>query len=718
MIRRLIVVWLALGCEPRLREIAGPDAAPAPVDGAPFFTPPAGGQADDGCQARACGSIEPLCPDGMRCVAGLCRPDRGACLDDGDCLNDTACRNKACVPFGETCQREPVSASACLPAAPLPAPHVVCNWTGGQAMSTPMVADLDHDGKPEVVLAISNILFDYAFENRDRVVALHADTCQPIWDVAVPVWSELAVADLDGDGLAEIVFASSPPYDAKDTDQSETITVLDHRGQVRASYHGRRAALRWQAAPLIVDLDGVAPPEIVYRDTALRFRPAAGGKGTLEVVWRAEPRSPGERWLSAPTAADLDGDGLPEILDGDQILDGATGRDETPPALLPDKIASYAADYAIPQVGDFNGDGSPDLIHVSPQGVSIYDFRARRILWSTRLPSEGPGAAPIGGPAVVADLDGDGTPDFAFATRAQLLAYALKCVPSDRPADCQGEPGVLWAQRIQDPSSGIASAAAFDFNADGVVEIVYRDENWLRVFAGPTGRTLFRLPVSSGTALEEPVVADATGDGHADILVMSNLPGELLPRPREPETGAMPQMTKGLFVLSDESYAAARPLWNQHAYQPGLIGDDLTVPARPASPWRAGTRQQTLPPAVNKPRPAPDLTARIDLPVCGDRLGLRGAICNRGPVAIAAGVQATFYDGPPDGGGRALCTTTPAPAMDAGQCQNVGCASAAAPPDLYLRAGDDGHGGRARPQCTLDNDLAVRRGTTCTSVVP
>ena len=478
-----------------------------------------------------------------------------------------------------------------------------------------------------MVIAISSGPLSYFIDGISRVVALRADTCEPLWDVPAAVWSELAVADLDADGFAEIVFASSPPYRRKDMDDDETIIVLDHRGQVRATFQHRRAALRWQAAPLIADLDGVAPPEIVYRRTALRLR----GR-TLDLVWRAEPRSPDDRWISVPLAADLDGDGLPEILDGSQVLDGASGRDETPPNLLPEKVYPAAAEYAIPHVADFNQDGAPEALYVSAQGVSIYDFRARQILWNTRLPSEGGGLGPVGGPALIADLDGDGVTDFAFETRAQLLAYALKCVPDHRPPECQGAPGVLWSRIIQDSSSGIVGVTGFDFNADGVVEIVHRDQWWLRILSGPTGRTLFRHPVSSGTALEQVVIADATGDGRADLLVMSDDPGDYPPPPYEPETHQQGQRTKGLFVFTHESFASARPLWNQHAYQVSNINDDFTVPERAAPPWlgRLGMRLQAMPSPVNKVGMVSDLTGRIRAPLCGPEIVCKGRSATAG----------------------------------------------------------------------------------------
>src|SRR5437763_15189399 len=88
--------------------------------------------------------------------------------------------------------------------------------------------------------------------------------------------------------------------------------------------------------------------------------------------------------------------------------------------------------------------------------------------------------------------------------------------------DCKGtDPGVLWQKQTHDQSSGGTGSSVFDFNGDGKAEVVYRDECWLRVMNGPDGKTVFAQSITSGTALEMPVVADVDNDGHADLIVPS-----------------------------------------------------------------------------------------------------------------------------------------------------------------------------------------------------
>jgi hypothetical protein len=102
----------------------------------------------------------------------------------------------------------------------------------------------------------------------------------------------------------------------------------------------------------------------------------------------------------------------------------------------------------------------------------------------------------------------------------------------------------------------------FDFNGDGWVEVVYRDEQKLRIYEGPTGTVLSHYDVTSGTILENPVVADVDLDDHAEVVVPSH------------------GQTQGIYVLEDprDAWVAARALWNQHTYHITNVKEDGTIP--------------------------------------------------------------------------------------------------------------------------------------------
>ena len=412
----------------------------------------------------------------------------------------------------------------------------------------------------------------------------------------------------------------------------------------------------------------------------------------------------------------------PEVITSDRIYDGKSGADKTPPGL--------ATWPFYPQVADFNHDGRPDLLLVqSQQGrqvVSIYDYAARRTLFGPY----GISAGGWGGAAVIADFDGDGVPDFGVAGEQAYFAYALKCAADPPPPGCHGPgPGLLWSTPIDDFSSGSAGSAAFDFNDDGAAEIIYRDECWLRIYNGRTGRTLAARTITSNTGLELPVIADLDRDGHAELVVTSDVGNDDFGACRrsnrpEAETGTpWSGWSRGLFVLRDplNRWPGARPLWNQHSYHQTNISDDLKIPLHEPASWPGhNSYRQNSASAIPVPvRPLVDYTARL-LPTsfprdCTAPWRLRGELCNRGAGLTATPVFGAFYDGPPEGGGAFICAMQTAAPLVPGACQIIECDWTPSPTkdvSVYLRAGDDGKR-RQTGQCRTGNDLAGPQALAC-----
>lgn len=118
----------------------------------------------------------------------------------------------------------------------------------------------------------------------------------------------------------------------------------------------------------------------------------------------------------------------------------------------------------------------------------------------------------------------------------------------------------------------------FDFNQDGLKEIVYRDASRLRIINGSkkshiTGidtivYNLSTFEITSSTVAEFPVVADCDGDGEAEIITTGTLSGDT-------------QMKLHVFKsLNKGTWAPARPVWNQYAYNVTNVNKDLTIPKK------------------------------------------------------------------------------------------------------------------------------------------
>ncbi|MFO0578295.1 MAG: FG-GAP-like repeat-containing protein [Polyangia bacterium] len=694
------------GCT-ALREGEAYDPEAPPGDG----TTPGGPvlrESPSGCRGVPCAADNP-CAAGRRCVDGVCFPDEGKCSDDSACAGDLRCFQGACVPW-DACKKltpyDPECKGQVFTPEEFKPPVVACSLTGYRSLSIPVVADLDGDKKPEVITI--------AYPN--TILAMRGDSCALMWkNDREPLLSggqgSVAVADLDADGAPEVVAV----------DSAGRVFVLDKNGNLLArsptptQEQNPYGQGNW-SAPAIADLDGTAPPEIIAGAQVVRYVKTPSPH--IDVLWTKPNRT--AFWGSLPIAADLDGDGKQEVISSDKIYDGITGADKTPPAL------SQKPFYA--QVGDFNGDKKPDLVLVQSergsQIVSVYDYANKATIFGPYRVAEGG----WGGPAVVADFDGDKVPDFGLASASSYYTYAMKCARTPKPADCKGtDPGVLWSKRTQDASSGGTGSSVFDFNGDGTAEVVYRDECFLRVYNGRDGKTLFAHNITSNTCLELPVIADVNNDGHADIVVTSDDLGACSARSSDPDTGApWTGLTTGLFVLRDpmNRWMPSRPLWNQHAYHITNINDDLTVTSPEPDNWLSyNNYRQNVQGGPMGSGNLPDPTSRqgpaLDTTDCSKLWRLHGEVCNRGAGPTAVPLSSTFYDGHPEMGGKAVCTATLSKPVAPGTCAALSCdwnSPPAGARDIYLRVGDDGRGGRAGGQCKTSNDLSVRRGISCANV--
>ena len=660
----------------------------------------------------ACDGVHP-CAGGARCHLGFCIPDNGACAGDDDCQGDTYCDCPrpdggsgrghdggaacgVCVPWGGPPRAafDPTCRAPMFNLAEVVPPIIKCAATQAAVETTPLIADLDGDGTPEILYADLNT----------GIHAMHGD-CTPVFDTefALANWnaSQLAVADLDGDGKPEII----------GIDRTRRVAVFDNQGKYLASSpnaYDATGATTEMGGPAIVDLDNHAPPEILVGGQALQYTDKS--KPALRELWQVVPEQP--YWGSLTIACDLDGDHHPEVITGKQILHGTDGVDVTPPPLKAlDGAGAFSA------IADFNGDGKPDIAMVqsgqNTRRVLIYDFANQKFLLGPYDINDAFGGAPT-----VADFDGDGKPEMGVAGDRDYTVYDLKCAGQARPAKCdQTTLGVLWHRIIRD-NSGVSSAAAFDLNGDSASEVVYRDECWLRVFDGKNGKTVFALPMPSSTSVDEPVVADIDGDGHAEIVVSASGDPMCDGKP-DPDTGTKWNTTTlGVYVLSDpeKRWMPARPLWNQHSYHITNIKDDLSVPEIETPNWTVWNEYRANEQGISGlPAGIADLTARASAipdrgPTdCNIKWTLYADICNRGGGTAPRGIKGAFYAvDPRTASPPPICTLQTTIWLIPGECQTLSCDWLTPPSphaNLWFRANDDGKSTPVQSECNPHNDV-------------
>jgi hypothetical protein len=265
--------------------------------------------------------------------------------------------------------------------------------------------------------------------------------------------------------------------------------------------------------------------------------------------------------------------------------------------------------------------------------------------------------------------------------------------------------GVRWATPNDDESSSVTSSTVFDFNGDGASEVVYNDEERFMVLDGRTGRVVFQDWNPSQTRTEQAIVADADGDGRADIVfganMCANFAGDTIPAA---ERAA--QRIPGLEVWSsgDGSWVGARQTWNEHGYHIDNVGEDGVLP-RPEPPsWRTHNTFR-----LNRARErillAPDLVASPEAARCTvDRVEVCVTVTNRGDARVGM-VSVGVYDRAPGPGVMPLARGSTTGTLDPTRSERV-CVPlprGLRPARLTVRVDDEG-GAR---ECNEENNLTM-----------
>ena len=300
-------------------------------------------------------------------------------------------------------------------------------------------------------------------------------------------------------------------------------------------------------------------------------------------------------------------------------------------------------------VADMDLDGDPDIVATSVQShqAAVFDGATGMVLAgpveitptddssvAARVASV-MAARPTrdaltgGGPPTIANFDDDPEPEIALAG-----GYAYVIFEHDATRK--------WYFQTQDTSSRATGSSVFDFEGDGVAEVLYNDELVFRSFRGPTGDVYLERCNTSGTLTEYPIVVDVDNDDHAEIvLVENNYAYHTCSDGSESSTGVY------AFGHPDNQWVRTRRIWNEHTYHVTNINEDGTLPTREAQnfadPRLNNFRQNVQPDGLFD---APDLVLRdpsFATSACGTALLLRVRVVNEGRAGAPAGVPVSFY---------------------------------------------------------------------------
>ncbi|MBX3273944.1 MAG: VCBS repeat-containing protein [Sandaracinaceae bacterium] len=646
--------------------------------------------------ALRCGPSHACCPAGDLCLADACVTPGAPCAEAIDCPLDAYCD----ASLGRCLPR---SAGRCeyFPPPGVIAPEEQWAWSGSavepasvHVMMAPVVGDLDGDGVPEVVFNTYTSAGSYGGPGVLRIV--RGDTGVEVRSITSPVVCPehgIALGDLDGDGTPEIVTMLTPCTGGAMVAFAPDGTELWRSRRADGSPFTGNFQF---GAPSIADLEGDGRAEVLIggavleHDGVLRFEHRAGAGSNC---CSGQPRSP----LS--TAYDVDGDGRLELVAGNAIWrsDGTLVWEDL--ALVDGYVA----------VADFYADGIVDIVvvHQQPDGGGAGHVSIRRATDGMVLfgPVVMPGGG-RGGPPTVADFDGDGLPEIGVAGGA---AYAV--------FDPDGATPVLWQQPTQDHSSNITGSSVFDFDGDGTAEVVYNDECYMRIYAGPDGRVLAQIPQHSHTLVEYPLIVDVDADGNAEIVFAGNAAVN--------RCSDIPGYTGGragirVFRDAEDNWVGTRPVWNQHTYHITNVRQDLRIPMGEQPNWRLFNNFRQNPQSFDAPNLTPAALA-TDATGCPASLGLVATITNAGAVAVGAGLAVSFYLGTPAAPGRRLATERTSAPIPAGGSLVVRATVTLTPDELgrdlpwFVRADDVGDGTGEQNEC-IETDNALGATYACTGI--
>lgn len=585
-------------------------------------------------------------------------------------------------------------------------PQVEWEWKADTALarihSTPIVApliDTNGDGFVDNYdIPVVLIKVPVQSSGLDRLYALNGETGQPIFYIQETfgfddIQSAPAVGDLDGDGVPEIVVGDGnllKAYDNSGLQIWSTAAIPNNSGM-----------------PYLVDLDGDGSSEISFgyqmfnADGSERWRSQAWFVGGTT----GQGYAGGNPYPGARDVADLDLDGLPEIIAGPSAYDKDGNllwmwRTSRPSADFPHNIRGdldlgatiieFTSTVSLldgwTAVANIDNDLNPEIILVSSAAQqepndgpeysndSIWIFEHDGQLFSDPIVVKRDIYAEITyrlGPPVVADFDNDGQVEIAVSAQRDMEAgfftYEQPSLTSVLVYEIDGQ--LAWETELDVLNVRNTSfpISAFDFDGDGDEELLITASQNIYILSGLDGSILFSFPLDNDNASTNyATIADVDNDGNAEIIAPTHtfyLTGN--------------QDGRGIVVLGDlgDNWLHSRGIWNQWQYKITNIEADSSVPPNADNNWEAFNNLRTQAPVDGlNPFAAPDLSVsdiQFNQSQCPSSAGISARIGNGGYLHTGSGIRVDFYAGDPAQGGILIGTAETTGAIYPGMFEEV-----------------------------------------------
>ncbi len=436
--------------------------------------------------------------------------------------------------------------------------------------ASPLIGDLDQDGKPEVITvnSVGKNLIIINGENGE-VIAIKGMDFEPS--------NTPLIADIDSDGMVEIFITerNGAKYAMFNMSGGEFIMV----------WSGQASLNQPIGIPGIADFNEDGEVEIYYRNEIID---ASSGEILIEGsdTWL-------EEWVHAPLAIDIlaesacsDCAGL-ELVTGNEIW--AVNQSLSTRTLIKDMNDDIRADidptlsyfpklnsasnnqWSAISSADYTLDGNLDLMITGALGTSseVGGGESTIFLWDVANSSvqtfSDPSNDPLEGAGRIAieDIDLDGFPNAVFTMGPKV--YAL-----DENLD------VSWTHPIVESKSAVT---IFDLHGDSQHEVFVKDGDKVLALAGSgneenTTSIFYTIPCKAVIEEEAVVIGDIDGDGSVEICLACFTDDETS---SENESNAELSQIR-VFEAEGLGWVPGRSVWNQYNYHNVNVNDDLTIP--------------------------------------------------------------------------------------------------------------------------------------------
>lgn len=473
--------------------------------------------------------------------------------------------------------------------------NVKIGWSSEPKISNlniPLVGDLNDDDIPEIVcftkhgdITVQNPNYNYQNRYNNEIIVFDGFTKHEKATLILPEEQKITANDAAAYGLIKthdrkglIVVACCDFYlRAFDISQYDPTLQYAEPYWVSDFPYGTEFG-DWAVNLSFADFNSDGIPEVYVRnkiynaETGVLLAQADDNSNTGSSFghWSHEKHYK----ISSPVAADVWGDENLELILGNEIysvqINNLNGQSSNSVSLVK-RITPPAGvvDDGHTQVADFNMDGYLDVFvsnrYTEESNATVYGY-----VWDVHndiVSTPFTISTSFSGKSIpmLADIDNDDLIEVIIqsgVSNTDQKVQTYKYHPDSRTFS------LMWGLDVKENSYS-NSITSFDFNQDGLLELIICDEEKLRIVNG-SGKShithndtipfyvMETFPYQEITIMQYPVIVDADDDGHAEIVSVGS--------------------DKLNFIESDGGlWAPTRKVWNQYMYNVTNVNNDLTV---------------------------------------------------------------------------------------------------------------------------------------------